>query len=41
MGGIKWNRGVTNSSSYANSSFDQHRGEVGKFAITFDLESTA
>ena len=41
MDGIEWDRGVTNSSSYVNSSFDQHRGEVSKFAMTFDLKSTA
>ena len=31
MDGVEWNRGVTNSSSYAKSSIDQHRGEVSKF----------
>ena len=35
---IEVNRGASTSSSYANSSFDQQRGEVGKFVMTFELD---
>ena len=37
--GIKGNRCVSYSSCHADSSFDQHRGQVEEFAMTLDLAS--